>query len=461
MRLVVFSGPTLSPARAQSELAAPSDGASRDFACEARPPAARGDILSAALTKPNIIVLIDGYFDRVPSVWHKELLWAMSQGIHVFGAASMGALRSAELAAFGMRGFGKVFADYRDGVLRDDDEVAVAHASEESAFRRSSDALVNIRATLAAARHADVIGALDHDRLIVAMKALPYWDRSYALLLRRAAGFLSPSSFDTFRRWLGDGVVDLKLADARALLHTIREQLAELAEPFSPRFVFADTDAWRVLYQDVVRRASTAPLATSADGATTDWLDEVVVSQHCAATLAGALARALAKQSAELHGHAVNPRAVESVAESFRRDRGLETPAQFTAWLEAQYFADAELTPFFQSEAELRRAQTSLAGQMHEHVVAQLRADGRFNEICTRARKKRELLEQAGLSNPMLGDLGLTEAALWQWYFEVRRNTPVPVMPEAYADAQGVDIHRLRRAILREYCYVRIVIAGA
>ena len=70
------------------------------------------------------IGIIDGYFENIPSVWHKEILWAMSQGIHVFGSASMGALRAAELAPFGMEGVGAIFEAYRDGWLEDDDEVA-------------------------------------------------------------------------------------------------------------------------------------------------------------------------------------------------------------------------------------------------------------------------------------------------------------------------------------------------
>ena len=53
---------------------------------------------------PGAIGVIDGYFDGVPSVWHKEILWALSQGIRVFGGASMGALRAAELDGFGMTG---------------------------------------------------------------------------------------------------------------------------------------------------------------------------------------------------------------------------------------------------------------------------------------------------------------------------------------------------------------------
>ena len=60
-------------------------------------------------SRPAVIGIIDGYFEIVPTVWHKEILWAMAQGIHVFGAASIGALRAAELDAFGMRGIGRIY----------------------------------------------------------------------------------------------------------------------------------------------------------------------------------------------------------------------------------------------------------------------------------------------------------------------------------------------------------------
>ncbi len=82
----------------------------------------------------------------------------MAQGIHVFGSASMGALRAAELAAFGMEGVGAIFEAYRDGALEDDDEVAVVHGPAESGYRALSVALVNIRHTLAAAEAQSVIG---------------------------------------------------------------------------------------------------------------------------------------------------------------------------------------------------------------------------------------------------------------------------------------------------------------
>src|SRR4029077_1266006 len=100
---------------------------------------------------PALIGVIDGYFERVPTVWHKEILWAMAEGIHVYGAASAGALRAAELAGFGMRGIGRVYEDFRDGVLQDDDEVAVLHGPAEVGYPPVTEAMVNIRATLAAA----------------------------------------------------------------------------------------------------------------------------------------------------------------------------------------------------------------------------------------------------------------------------------------------------------------------
>ena len=63
------------------------------------PPAAQGDIVLAAHAfRPRAMVLIDGQFEDRPAVRHKEILWALAQGIGMIGAASMGALRAAEIA---------------------------------------------------------------------------------------------------------------------------------------------------------------------------------------------------------------------------------------------------------------------------------------------------------------------------------------------------------------------------
>jgi hypothetical protein len=112
---------------------------------EFNPPAATGDVLRAVARGAEAIAIIDGVFERVPSVWHKEILFALSQGVPVYGASSMGALRAAECHAFGMVGVGRVFEAFRDGALEDDDEVAVAHSAAEHGYRALSDAMVNIR----------------------------------------------------------------------------------------------------------------------------------------------------------------------------------------------------------------------------------------------------------------------------------------------------------------------------
>lgn len=92
---------------------------------------------------PAAIGVIDGVFLQDLSVWHKELLYAMEKGVAVFGASSMGALRAAELAPFGMRGVGEVYRQYAEGRLNDDDEVAVVHASSDAGHRKITEPMVN------------------------------------------------------------------------------------------------------------------------------------------------------------------------------------------------------------------------------------------------------------------------------------------------------------------------------
>ena len=79
-------------------------------------------------------------------MWHREILYAMSEGIHVFGASSMGALRAAELHGLGMRGIGTVFEAYRQNVFAPypppferDEEVAVMHGPPETGFVDAQD----------------------------------------------------------------------------------------------------------------------------------------------------------------------------------------------------------------------------------------------------------------------------------------------------------------------------------
>ncbi|MGH6943971.1 MAG: TfuA-like protein, partial [Geminicoccaceae bacterium] len=198
MSLCVFVGPTLSQADVQSV---------GDAVC--LPPAAQGDVFRALAMRPRAIGIVDGYFEGVPSVWHKEILFAMAEGVHVFGSASMGALRAAELHAFGMQGVGRIFEAYRDGVLEDDDEVAVLHGPPEAGFVALSEPMVNIRATLERARQEGLVGHETCEALIARAKATFYQERGFDALLTGARG-LPEGELAALRAWLPGGRVDQK-----------------------------------------------------------------------------------------------------------------------------------------------------------------------------------------------------------------------------------------------------------
>src|SRR5947207_11094342 len=198
MNVFIFTGPTISPAEASAELKAVY-----------LPPAAEGDVYRVALHRPQAIGIVDGYFQSVPTVRHKEILWAMSRGIHVFGSASIGALRAAELAAFGMEGVGTIFEFYRDGMLEDDDEVAIAHGPVEVGFVAGSEAMVNIRQTLQKAERDGVISTELRTSLEKIGKELFYPDRNYSVLLHCAFECGMPEGeLVRLQAWLPQGQVN-------------------------------------------------------------------------------------------------------------------------------------------------------------------------------------------------------------------------------------------------------------
>ncbi|RKH88807.1 hypothetical protein D7Y21_13365 [Corallococcus sp. AB045] len=249
MNVVIFAGPTLSA----------SEGA-RVLDATYLPPAAQGDLYRAALGKPVAIGLIDGYFERVPSVSHKEILWAMKQGVHVFGAASIGALRAAELSAFGMEGVGEIFKSFESGALEDDDEVAVVHADAEDGYRPFSEAMVNLRATLQAAQATGVLGEDTRSTLEFFAKGLFHADRTWPALFQQAQETgLDAAGLDAFRRFVTEHRVDQKRLDAFELLQTLRARLEAGLPPKDTRFAFFHTDAWEHVRQKAEATPSPDP----------------------------------------------------------------------------------------------------------------------------------------------------------------------------------------------------------
>lgn len=212
--IVVYTGPSLSAEKAKAILDA-------DY----RPPIVRGDL--ADLPKGTKVVgIIDGVFYSDTAVAHKEIIAVMNKGIKVFGSSSMGALRAAELAEFGMVGVGRVYECYRSGRIVKDDEVAVTFNPVTG--EQIAEPLVNVRYQLKAAENDGILTAKERHGLIEMAGELFYPDRSYPNIVERAtkADIISHEKAAGLLEYIRDKPLNLKAEDAVLLLIKIRETVA-------------------------------------------------------------------------------------------------------------------------------------------------------------------------------------------------------------------------------------------
>ena len=235
MAVHVFVGPTLTAA----EVLAAVPGAI------IHPPVAHGDLMRLEFGLDDVVVIIDGYYHQAGSVRHKEVLALLAAQVPVIGCASMGALRAAELHAFGMVGHGVVFDMYREGLIDADDEVAVAH-TEGPEYRRFSEPLVNIRHAVAAAGQAGVLTVQEASQIVATASSLPYTARGWRAIERvcASAASLEPEVFGRLRAFLAahPSHADLKAADAIDTLRHVRELVPSAGDL---RHEWASAEDWR------------------------------------------------------------------------------------------------------------------------------------------------------------------------------------------------------------------------
>lgn len=446
MKIVVFTGPTLAQAEARALLDA-------DY----RPPVGQGDVYRAALERPLAIGIIDGYFERVPAVWHKEILWAMSQGVHVLGASSMGALRAAELEAYGMEGVGAIFRAVRAGTIEDDDDVAVAHGDAGSGFRATSEAMVNVRATLRAAEKAGAVTRRTRTTLERMAKETYYPERSWPGLWARArAGGVAEDRVRAVEAFVKRSRVNQKRDDALALLARLAELRAEAPGPKRVPWHFEHTDAWdQVARHEGARGAAGEGAAAEASALAAELRLE---GDAWPRARAGALLRALSRTEAKRHGIDVDRGLVERAEKALRVERRLEDDAALAAFRAGHGLErDADWARFVEGEARLRWLEAMYETDARRHLAEELRASGRYAELRDRAEAKRSLLAAHGLDSPGLDDAGVNEAELWRFYFEERLGKPVPASWAGHLREAGpIDGDTLRQEALREIVFARL-----
>ena len=423
MNPVVFCGPSL---RAH-------DIASYD-GLEFRPPVRQGDLYAATRDGPKAIGVIDGYFDGQPAVLHKEILWALTQGIAVFGASSMGALRAAELHSFGMRGVGRIFEAYRDGELTDDDEVALIHGPPETGYIHLSEPMVNIRATLEQAIAQGIIDRQTGARLAASSKARFYRERTWPDLL---ADVGDPRMVQELTIWLRTGKVDRKRQDGLELLKEMDAFICCGAAQGPPDFHFEWTENWH----NASWRNETAKPGGKATAEQDAILDELRLRGDYAQLRREALLRLLARDE-----HAAPDRqAVKRAMGDFRSRRGLMRQTDVIGWARDNGTDLAGLDRMIEDEAVVETLARDRDADLHRAILDRLRELGLYPGYRDKALARQR---SPSLSAPA------PRALLAAWFFEKRIGREVPRDIGDYAISIGLPgIERFYDLLAHEYAF--------
>ncbi len=435
--MVVFAGPTLR-----------HEEIKKNLDCVCLPPVRHGDVLQVLAQGPDAIGIIDGYFEGAPAVWHKEILYALDQGVRVYGCSSMGALRAAELQPFGMTGVGQIYEWYRDGAVQEDDEVAILHGPAEMGFIAASEPMVNIRATLALARQQQVIGEAEEDGLIGAAKKMFYKKRNWKDLLDSSIElFADKSTIVELKNWLEQNRVDLKKRDALLMLETMNRDRANASGKPEIDYRFEWTHLWDSAFREHGQPPASAKPLASNDHKVLDQLrlDPDQFERY----RDQALLRWICNNRVEAPNSGEE---VKSALKRFREINQLDSRAQLLDYMARTGLDESQLTVLLQSVSRVNLVRQQ-AGDLRSCIVDQLKLDGRYVELLDRANSKQERLRAAALDPDRPG---VPPPQILAWYFEQRLHAAIPRPLETHLariDLEHSD--EFYRLIAADYLYWR------
>jgi hypothetical protein len=319
-----------------------------------------------------------------------------------------------------------------------------------------SEAMIDIRCTLAAAARAAVVSDVTRAALESLAKATFYPERNYASLLKHALELGLPErELEAFREWLPFGKVSQKRADALQMLAVINDRLGEGLEDKKVCYRFENSLMWE-------RMRSSAGEYVGAHGGRSESmaidgvLDELRLDTDADRINQGALLRTLAINQSHLLGMANARDGVDAVAGDFWQERGIDGEEAVADWMRLNSVDAAQLSRVLEGEARMRWIRSVTQLDFSANLFDELRVSGAFPRLVERARSKQALLESVGLAEPTLADLGLNVDELFRWYFEDRLGRPVPSDTRRYWKAVGFDSpDAWQRALLREYAYAR------
>jgi hypothetical protein len=365
----------------------------------------------------------------------------MDQGIAVFGASSMGALRAAELHAFGMIGVGSIFEDFRDGRLEDDDEVALRHGPSEMNYIALSEPMVNIRASLEQAVSDGVLGRSAASDLISLAKSMYFPERTWDALqtIAKERG-IDRVALESLRAWLASGRVDQKQRDAVAMLNRMQASSEDRSVPDIATFDFQHTVMWETLKRRCDTTPASLPVALILDTVRRDPDRYRALRRRAADTLV---------READWD---VPPDVLGRALTQFRTENKLYTGVALTHWLEENGLDLEALQARLAQDILLGFVITDAPAVFRDALLGVLAEDGLYDAFWAEAKKQAKILHDAGYDMSTSPTVPMPPATLLVWYFEEALGQAVPHDIDLFVQSQDfADRGDFEQMMARQY----------
>lgn len=314
-----------------------------DATIEILPPVEQGDLLRDVHCLPDVIGIIDGYFYQVPAVLHKEILIALEAGTRVLGAASLGALRAAELDVLGMEGVGRIYQMFSDGQIDGDDEVAVQHGPAEVGFRPLTVPLVNVRHAIRLAVEQAVISTTGGLQILSAARDLHFVDRTWQRVFDQDC-FRAIENAEGFCEFVSRHAPDLKHDDAVTLVRTIADRVSQRSEwPVLPRCRVKSSKYTYLMWHEYAGGRSDERHVSDSQVISL----QKILDREFPLVVDRVARRIIACEEAADRG--LTSDALEILEQRFRQERALQDDDDFRRWLSLQGLTRGDLATWLQA----------------------------------------------------------------------------------------------------------------
>jgi len=376
-KVLIYSGPSL------------DDDSIREQIPEAivKGPVRQGDFISDAMEyEPTHVIILEGAFHQSLSVWHKEIVWGLQiAGIKaIYGAASMGALRAADLANFGMIGFGKIFQWYFEGVITDESEVAAIYHQAQGRYVSLTTPLVNVRGALLKGLETGLLEHEEAEEIFAKTRAIHWTKRTPAALER-----LDP------RLALLLASHNQKAIDALGLICTFRSLVP------AENYIKLDQRALSGLFSTQFERDRSVYVAgrevrlQDLDAFIT--LHDQDYEQHTV----DADNRTLALLLADIYRIQISPMELDAEWRRFNLRMGLRSLQEHDKWLRDNHCNGLELCRILGEEARLRKLRRALMTKSGprrrtQRLLDYLKLSRQYHYWTVAAARREEMIQKAG-----------------------------------------------------------------